>query len=100
MNRERAKALLPIIQAFAEGKEVQVKYSSGWGMASDPAFGCDEYKFRIKPEPEVIYVNKWKSGSHDSGIYNTAEYASLVAKEHGDLDEFDYIAKAFIEVIE
>lgn len=29
MNREQAKELLPIIQAFAEGKTIQVKASDG-----------------------------------------------------------------------
>ena len=30
MNRERAKELLPIIQAYAEGKDVQIKLDNGW----------------------------------------------------------------------
>lgn len=63
MNRERAKELLPIIQAFAEGKEIQW----GWGNESeklwvdfndgDYSFESDD-DFRIKPLP----VEGWTVG--------------------------------------
>ena len=55
MNRERAKELLPIIQAFAEGKDIQNKYSNdrGWRAVEQPSFD-DEILYRIKPEPEVL----------------------------------------------
>ncbi len=53
MNRERARELLPIIQAYADGKVVQVKFSGPverWSSVEDPTwFACSEY--RIKPEP-------------------------------------------------
>lgn len=30
MNRKEAKILMPVIQAFADGKDVETKTSSGW----------------------------------------------------------------------
>ena len=54
MNREQAKELLPIIQAFAEGKAIQSKYIDGsntWWDDNDISFG-DGVEYRIKPEPK------------------------------------------------
>lgn len=50
MNREEAKKLLPIIQAYAEGKNVQVMDADkGWIDVCNPLFNpC--YLYRIKPE--------------------------------------------------
>ena len=49
MAREEAKELLPIIQAFVEGKTIQVWVNDTWQDEESPLFGplC---QFRIKPE--------------------------------------------------
>ena len=51
MTREEAKELLPIIQAFAEGKTIQVWYNDTWQDEEYPSFG-ELSLFRIKPEPK------------------------------------------------
>lgn len=54
MTREEARQMLPIIQAFAEGKTVQVLYpfseDGEWSDEYDPDFNPLNYKWRIKPE--------------------------------------------------
>lgn len=52
MKREDAKKLLPIIQAYAEGKKIQVKFpDDSWHDAVIPIdFDCEPDKYRIKPE--------------------------------------------------
>ena len=51
MNREQAKKLLPIIQAFADGAQIQYLAGTGkWCDVPDPLFGPYE-KYRIKPKP-------------------------------------------------
>lgn len=52
MEREEAKKLLPVIQAYAEGKDVQYsnKKVENWYDAINPTFNTD-VKWRIKPEP-------------------------------------------------
>ena len=52
MTREEAKQLLPVIQAYAEGKEVQYYYAQGekWCGIEEPSFNADT-EWRIKPEP-------------------------------------------------
>lgn len=54
MNRNQAKALLPIIQAYAEGKAIESRCIKGdkslWYDDEDPSFDND-FEYRIKPEP-------------------------------------------------
>lgn len=52
MNREQAKELLPIIQAFAEGKTVQYKIEGEWIQTNVPSFNPYLWEYRIKPEPK------------------------------------------------
>lgn len=55
MNRNQAKALLPIIQEYAEGKTIQSRYVKGdtslWYDDEDPSFD-DDLEYRIKSEPK------------------------------------------------
>lgn len=55
MNRQQAKALLPIIQAFAEGRPIERKgksVTSKWKEVIEPTFYIDMSEYRIKPEPK------------------------------------------------
>ena len=53
MTREESKQLLPIIQAFAEGKAIESRCIKGdkslWYDDEDPSFDND-LEYRIKPE--------------------------------------------------
>ena len=51
MTREEAKELLPFIQAFAEGKTLQVWANDTWKDENYPFFGPLS-QFRIKLEPK------------------------------------------------
>lgn len=52
MNRQQAKDLLPIIQAFAEGKEIEFRNKSfkEWTEIENPSFDPAITNYRIKPE--------------------------------------------------
>ena len=50
MDRNQAKRLLPIIQAFAEGKEIQETDGYEWHDLNDPDFMSNSNSYRIKPE--------------------------------------------------
>ena len=52
MTREEAKDLLPIIQAWAEGKNVQFLSDGEWHDINQADFTCYPDKYRIKPEPK------------------------------------------------
>lgn len=53
MDRNQAKELLPIIQAYVEGKTIQSRCIKGdkslWYDDEDPSFD-DDFEYRIKPE--------------------------------------------------
>ena len=51
-TREETKKLLPIIQAFVEGKTIQYKFSEGWRDLDGLTELSDTSKYRIKPEPK------------------------------------------------
>ena len=52
MTREEAKELLPIMQAFAEGKTIEYReYDGEWKEAHTPTWSSRLF-YRIKPEPK------------------------------------------------
>lgn len=60
MNRERAKELLPVIDAFAKGKIIEAtsrNSSVGWYDCLHPDFEDNGAQWRIKPEPKY---RPWK----------------------------------------
>ena len=54
MTREQVKEMLPVLQAFAEGKPIESRCIKGdkslWYDDEDPSFD-DDLEYRIKPEP-------------------------------------------------
>lgn len=51
MTREDAKQLLPIIQAFAEGKEIECHVEDKWYKVLEICNETNPQDYRIKPEP-------------------------------------------------
>lgn len=67
MNRERAKELLPIIEAFVNGKVIEYLFVGEWRVATCPDW-TPGVKYRIKQEPKLVpftfedkelLVDKW-----------------------------------------
>lgn len=54
MTREEAKELLPIIQAFSEGKTIEIYIDREWQdlIIGSIKFDCKPSCYRIKPEPK------------------------------------------------
>ena len=56
MDRNQAKALLPIIQAFSEGRKIMVKdrrlsdEAYNWSEVDDCSFNIKQFEYRIKPK--------------------------------------------------
>lgn len=55
MNRKEAAELLPIIKAFAEGKDIEYRskgFNEDWKKVTQiPALSFKSFEYRIKPEP-------------------------------------------------
>ena len=54
-TRKQTKELLPIMQAFADGKTIQYEFNEGWRDLDRLVALSDTSKYRIKPEPELKY---------------------------------------------
>lgn len=52
MTKEQAKALLPFIQAFSEGKTIQFKSNGKWVDLDSASFMLTPERYRIKLEPK------------------------------------------------
>ena len=50
MTRKEIKDLLPIMQAYAEGKTIQYKLKGGWQDMDNPSFNDLPSEYRIKPK--------------------------------------------------
>jgi hypothetical protein len=62
-NKEEIKRRIEIMQAWVDGKEVQFETASGWKDAGPDfwmEFNFYNIKYRIKPEPRVIFVNEYE----------------------------------------
>ena len=87
MTREEAKKLLPIIQAFAEGKTIQFKTKDRpWFDLLDNNLEMREvFKYRIKPEPKYrpfksqkeCWEEMHKHPDFGWGLDNVGEYVNL-----------------------
>lgn len=55
MTREEVKNLLPVMQAFAEGKEIQYVNSEGRVLDKETMFDDVSYAFRYRIKPEPTY---------------------------------------------
>ena len=46
------KKLLPFINAYIEGKQIQIFYDNKWHDKDECSFDSDPSRYRIKPEPK------------------------------------------------
>ena len=51
MTREEAKERIKVMQAFVDGKDVEVLNTDKWELVSNPSWS-PATKYRIKPEPK------------------------------------------------
>ncbi len=115
MNRNQAKDLLPIIQAYAEGKAIESRCIKGdkslWYDDEDPSFDND-FEYRIKPEPKYRPFENakecwaemlkhqpfgWVVGRRDGVMYliRCLEYVSVYTSiQYSFKDVFDKFAFA------
>lgn len=77
MTREQAKYILPILQAFCEGKTIQLLGREGWTDLYNEFIFNISYHYRIKPEfkdGDILYATDWINGY----IYITKEPKSNI----------------------
>lgn len=106
MNREKAAQLAKVMQAYADGKEVQysLQHPQGkiWKTSVGPTFNQD-YEWRIKPEPkrtagyrtyyfqgskEIMLTQVW-GGIPPSEILRIENSESFIKWKHTELQYDD-----------
>lgn len=56
MNKDNAKDYLPLVQALAEGRVIQIEIDGVWVDGKEFQFVDKPWEYRIKPEPREIWV--------------------------------------------
>lgn len=81
MNKHNAKDYLPLVQALAEGKEIQHRSSvSGtWGDVVQTSFSDEPSCYRIKPEPRKAWVWWPPVESGESPVFYTERTGARIA---------------------
>lgn len=77
MNKHDAIEFVPLINALAEGKTIQVKmlHSGEWlDSTGNLAFDGPREEYRVKPEPKEYWFNRYES--HEAGPYDSKESAA------------------------
>lgn len=64
------KEMIAVMQAYEAGYKIQFmdKDDSKWIIASTPSWNFEEYYYRVKPEPRVIYLNEYKRHDFNGSI--------------------------------
>lgn len=75
MNASNARDYLPLVQALAEGKVIQVVniFSGGWVDITDMDLGAPADQYRIKTEPREIWRNRFPNGIECGTFYSQEE---------------------------
>lgn len=87
MTREQAKKLLPVITAFANGKQIQMKVSNSlneWKDFPNLDFHADPSLYRIKLESREFWLVNDRSGKLLTILYS--EPNSLFKSKHSDCE--------------
>jgi len=64
MNEDNARDYLPLVQALAEGKTIQLfSDGDGWEDIRSPIFDRPAKLYRIKPEPKWIRLGLFEQGT-------------------------------------
>lgn len=60
MNKDNALQFIPLVQALAAGKTIQLLYPNGkWIDMKEPGFNSSVGNYRIKPEPKPEPREYW-----------------------------------------
>ena len=66
MTRKEIKEMLPIMQAFADGKTIEIYgWKNKWKEVDEPSFDIDAKYYRIKPEPKYRPFKSYEECWHE-----------------------------------
>jgi len=78
MTRAKAKRLVPIMAAYAEGKEIEARINGrDWLSIDEPDFNGTNMEYRIKPEPSKRLMTR------NEVLGFVAHNPHIVVRNHG-----------------
>ncbi|YCT77650.1 hypothetical protein QV000_07260 [Stenotrophomonas maltophilia] len=83
MNKDNAKDFLPLVQALADGKVIQIAIVTGdWvDLGEEVHFRAHPAEYRIKPEPREIFVPRWPDGFEGAPYRTEREAKQILSNE-------------------
>lgn len=107
MNKDTAAQYLPLVQALAEGKTLQLNSGGNWRDESDVIFSFPPNRYRIKPEPRKIWtINSVTLEGFCVGVYHSSDGETRKNVEQrlrvfeASYPDRKYKIREFVEVIE
>lgn len=102
MNKNNAKDYLPLVQALADGKVIQSRWTENhpWQDRLSPDFTLPISNYRIKPEPRALYAFLFPDGRLWGSTISKAEAEAWcdLGPRRGVVH--DGIMRKFVEVVE
>lgn len=80
MNASNAKDYMPLVKALADGKVIQTKTQTGkWKNLTEVDWLRSVEEYRVRPEPQEFWANRYPDGSLGPALYFTREDAKKCA---------------------
>ena len=100
MTREQAKELLPIIQAFAEGKIIQYKnFLDEWTDIEENeglSFICLPSDYRIKPQPKYRPFKSQEECREE--MHKHPDFGWIIAKDSKVIYHINIVGNGYIHI--
>lgn len=100
MNKDNAKDYLPLVQALADGREIQIWLGGEWGDINDILFSEPVTKYRIKPEPKTFWANAYidRTDRYSLGGLCESEDSALSVRDMQKQNGYTYLRTVKIEL--
>lgn len=97
MTREETKELLPIMEAYSEGKTIQIKNKDKWVDLDEASFSASPDKYRIKPEPKYRPFENQEECWQE--MHNHSDFGWLTRIDTGNFERIKSVCQETIEFI-
>lgn len=97
MTREETRKLLPIMEAYSEGKTVQIWDESKWVDLDEVSFSASPDKYRIKPEPKYRPFKSREECWQE--MHNHSDFGWLTRIDTGNFERIKSVCQETIEFV-
>ena len=102
MTKEQALEAAKILTAYAEGKDIEIKYGGdiAWYSCDDPDFSFGECQYRVKPENKKIPLDEsdmtpttwimWIKEKFPCKVIAFGHEGVCIGRANGNIDTINY----------